>query len=103
MEKPVEIVEKCEFSTAIGMIPNSWLWEMGCISRCITGFRQKIFQIMLPREPFGYLPKMGEKVGKMEKHPCATMRILGDAKKSLCKIYKNTNGMNFHPREILNP
>ena len=83
MEKPVEIVEKCEFSTAIGMISNSWTWENGCISRCITDLRHKMFKIMLPREPFGYLPKMGEKVGKKEKHPCATTRIFGDAKKSL--------------------
>ena len=83
MEKPVEIVEKCEFSTAIGMIPNSGTWEVGCISRCITGLRHKMFKIMLPQEPFGYLPKIGEKVGKMEKRPCVIPRILGVAKKSL--------------------
>ena len=103
MDKPVEIVEKCEFSTAIGRISNSWPWETRCISRCITGLGHKMFIIMLPREPVGYLPKMGEKVGKMEKHPCAIPRFFGDEKKSLCKIYKNVDGMIFHPREILNP
>jgi hypothetical protein len=55
VEKPVEIVEKYEFSTAIPEISNSVPTENQPIKRWL--FQQKICngEIMSPLQPVGYL------------------------------------------------
>ena len=67
VEKPVEIVEKCEFSTAILKISNSTPWENPCISQCIRQESVGIHKIMSPWEPLQYLAKLEEKVSKLPK------------------------------------
>ena len=69
VEKPVEIVEKCEFSTAILEISNSTPWENPCISQCIRQESWGIHKIMSPWEPLQYLAKLEEKVSKLPKRP----------------------------------
>jgi len=69
VEKPVEIVEKCEFSTAILKISNSAPWKSPCIHRCIRQESGGIHKIMSPWEPVRYLAKLAEKVSKLPKQP----------------------------------
>ena len=69
VEKPVEIVEKCEFSTAIRSFSNYAPAEIRCIDKCIREERRGKHKIMLPGRFSRYLQKKGEKVGKTEKVP----------------------------------
>ena len=67
MEKPVEIVEKCEFSTAIPAFSNSLTREREGIFPCISEYYPQKGKIMSPQEPVCYWQKEGEKVEKTAK------------------------------------
>ena len=103
MEKPVEIVEKCEFSTATPANSNSDTPEKQGCTEADRERKRKIMKIMLPREPVINRGKKGEKVGKTEKSTKANRLVRDGRPKYLCKFYKNASGMIFLPLEILIP
>ena len=69
MEKPVEIVEKCEFSTAIPEISNLCTCENLLDMQVHKQNQTKFFEIMSPPAESCYRQKFGEKVSKMPKPP----------------------------------
>ena len=69
MEKAVENVEKCEFSTAIVKNSNSAHPKKWSTAKCIRNRIQRKYEIMSPDMGLRYLQKIEEKVGKMPKHP----------------------------------
>ena len=83
MEKPVEIVEKCEFSTATPANSNSGAEENRTTAEVDKAGKRKIMKIMLPRTQMPYWQKKGEKVIKKTNTPHVNPVIQGVLKKSL--------------------
>ena len=67
VEKPVETVEKCEFSTGLRWISNYEQAENRCADGRIRGLRKRLCEIMSPWKLLLKLEKEGEKVCKMPK------------------------------------
>ena len=68
VEKPVETVEKCEFSTGIRWISNYEQAENLCTDGWIRGLRKRICEIMSPWKLLLKLEKEGEKFAKCQKY-----------------------------------
>ena len=83
MEKPVEIVEKCEFSTATPANSNSDTPEKQGCTEADRERKREIMKIMLPRAQGPDWQKKGEKVIKTTNTPHANPAIQGVLKKSL--------------------
>lgn len=103
MEKPVESVEKCEFSTGIpGFSKNRTGEKENQAVYIIFGFLV-YGQIMLPWETGKKKRKMKKKVNKSRKEDNRFAAKSGDTEKSLLNFHKFANGMIFLRREILKP
>ena len=83
MEKPVEIVEKCEFSTATPANSNSDTPEKQGCTEADRERKRKIMKIMLPRAQGPDWQKKGKKVIKTQKGHVSNPRIRGEGKKYL--------------------
>ena len=101
MEKPVEIVEKCEFSTAIPGISNSANPETRLYNPVNKRLREKNNKIMSPLKQGNYRAFFWEKVGKLPKDTIGNRGGSDCGQKILWKFNKLAKGMFFLPREIL--